>query len=273
MNDENNQGKPPPSDAQRDKGATTIDAHELFGRIALAYRSIKEGRATTSEVLPGVVVPEEAMFIAAIGTAFKGMGLEPIERVMRMRSTLARETDRGCVLVAAAYLDDNLAELLRAFFIADASAADELLENNRPLGTFSSRIQACRALGLLSSTECRDLDLIRRVRNEFAHMSEELSFESPKIKDRCKSFSSFLHREGMRTRDQFTRAAMRLSGTIHFATKNTAHRSEQPPRPSMNISPPEKEQMDKMVDKMLNELFSDDTGGARERQNQGEGES
>ena len=69
--------------------------------------------------------------------------------VFEFRKTLTPETDRGCALMAAAYLDDRLGALLRAVFV-DSDIAGELLEQSKPLGTFSSRIDAVFLLGLLS---------------------------------------------------------------------------------------------------------------------------
>ena len=59
--------------------------------------------------------------------------------VWTFRGTLEAETDRGCALMAAAYLDSQLEELIRASLIADTRATDELLGVSKPLGTFSSR--------------------------------------------------------------------------------------------------------------------------------------
>jgi hypothetical protein len=64
------------------------------------------------------------------------------------RSTLTDETDRGCALMAAAYLDDRLAELLKAYFVDDLPVAKKVLDLERPLGTFSARIDVAYLLGL-----------------------------------------------------------------------------------------------------------------------------
>jgi hypothetical protein len=44
----------------------------------------------------------------------------------------------------------------------------ELLESSKPLGTFSARIDAAHAFGLIGDDDAADIHVVRRVRNEFA---------------------------------------------------------------------------------------------------------
>src|SRR5438105_1519183 len=60
--------------------------------------------------------------------------------VTAFRDSLNAETDRGCALMAAAYLDEELQKLFRATFLDDSGVADQLFSPNGPLGTFSARI-------------------------------------------------------------------------------------------------------------------------------------
>ena len=111
-----------------------------------------------------------------------------------MQAELRNESPRGCVLVAAAVIDRGLETLIRAFLIDDERCADRLLgeaggggSSERPLGSFSSRIKAVEALGLLSADDCADLDLIRRIRNDCAHDPEAFAFAGSS-EDRCREF-------------------------------------------------------------------------------------
>ena len=85
------------------------------------------------------------------------------------RPTLTPETDRGCALMAAAYLDSQLEELLRAVFVDDQKVVSELLQSERALGSFSAKIDMAYSLGLLPADAYRDLHLIRKIRNECAY--------------------------------------------------------------------------------------------------------
>jgi mannitol operon repressor len=80
-----------------------------------------------------------------------------------------KESDRGAVLASAAYIDSLLAKTLKAFLIDNKSAADMVDEYPGALSTFSSRIQACNSMGLISDDEKNECNTIRKVRNSFAH--------------------------------------------------------------------------------------------------------
>ncbi len=105
---------------------------------------------------------------------------------------LNRETDRGLPLVGAALIDDRLEDTLRSFFVEGRSASKILDEANAPLGTFSSRAQACYLLGLIDDFEFAEIALIRKVRNEFAHAKHGTSFKSEKVQGLCSSLKSEL---------------------------------------------------------------------------------
>lgn len=98
---------------------------------------------------------------------------------------LKKESDRGKVLVSCGFLEEQLKEILLAFMRENAQSAELLDGSNAPLGTFSSRIAAAYALGLIRETENHDLTLIKRIRNDFAH-SIETSFETRSVVDRCR---------------------------------------------------------------------------------------
>ena len=94
------------------------------------------------------------------------------------------ESSRGAVLISTGFLEEQLRRVLVAF-MRDVSAAAELVDGaNAPLGTFSARIAACFALGLIDEREHHDLTTVRKIRNEFAHKIHT-SFDDQAIADRC----------------------------------------------------------------------------------------
>ena len=78
---------------------------------------------------------------------------------------LEKESERGKVLISCGFLETQLRDVLLAFMIDSAAASDLLEGANAPLGTFSSRITACFALGLISEQELADLTVLRRIRH------------------------------------------------------------------------------------------------------------
>ena len=105
---------------------------------------------------------------------------------------LNRESDRGLALVGAVLIDEKLAETLKAFFRDGAPSKRLVDEPNSPLGTFSARTDACHALGLIDDFEFAEINLVRKIRNKFAHARHGLSFKDPVIRGLCSSLRSEL---------------------------------------------------------------------------------
>jgi len=120
------------------------------------------------------------------------MRIEDTQDFARFTAELQRETDRGLALVGAALLDEKLAETLRLFFCEGKAAEALLKEGDAPLGTFSARIELCFALGLIDEFEYQEINLLRKVRNEFAHSKHGTTFQSEKIKSLCANLKSHL---------------------------------------------------------------------------------
>jgi DNA-binding MltR family transcriptional regulator len=135
--------------------------------------------------------------------------------VFAFRDSLSAETDRGCALMTASYLDSELERLLKAYLIEDAKLVDKLFEPAGPLGSFSVRIDVAFAMGLLDSNTHRELHLIRRIRNDFGHSYETLSFETVGIRDRCRELKRIPNDPNVKARVSFVRTAMGILAILH----------------------------------------------------------
>ena len=85
---------------------------------------------------------------------------------------LAERTPRMIIIVGASKADILLCDILAAYLLpkrAKASDQDELLEGDRPLGTFSSRIKICYRLAIIDESLYLDLETLRTIRNASAH--------------------------------------------------------------------------------------------------------
>ena len=69
-------------------------------------------------------------------------------------------------------------------------AKELVLGANAPLGTFSARIKMSYALGLLTELEFKEAEVIRRVRNEFAHSVHGLDFGAQKVSALCQNLKA-----------------------------------------------------------------------------------
>jgi mannitol operon repressor len=134
-----------------------------------------------------------------------------------------RETERGAALAAAACLDDLLGRVIFNFLISNDSGHALVNGFNAPFGTLSARIAACHAMGLISETEFRESEIVRKVRNEFAH-KVQMSFENDKVRSLCAAMKLSVPGE-KKPRAQFTSAAvvlvMNLTNRPHYVAQKS----------------------------------------------------
>jgi len=131
---------------------------------------------------------------------------------MEFLADFNKETERGAALAAAAMVDDQLGRTIQAFLVPNKGSEALLGGFNAPLGSFASRIAAAFGLGLLSQQEHRECELIRKVRNEFAHQIK-VSFKTDKVVSLCAQLQFSATDYGdvhVDTRGQFTTAAVAL---------------------------------------------------------------
>lgn len=121
-----------------------------------------------------------------------------------------RESDRAAAIVVAAMLDEALKLLLRKRLREARSRTADLLEGDQaPLHSFSAKIDAAHQLGLISAYMARDLHLVRKIRNEFAHHPLELTFDSDGVKTRVRALDEG---SNYNSRNPATRGAIGLPG-------------------------------------------------------------
>jgi mannitol operon repressor len=94
------------------------------------------------------------------------------------------------VLIACATIHDLLGRLIELFLVGHKAVEELLTGGFAPLGTFSARIKVAVALGLISDEEYRDCEVMRKVRNAFAH-NVKVSFDEQPIKDLCRKLRFF----------------------------------------------------------------------------------
>ena len=92
-------------------------------------------------------------------------------RVERVSGELHKETDRAAIVLGAAWIDEGLTALLRAALLPSGGKKedDDLFGFGGPLGDFSARTKLCHRLGLLSDDFRKAIDIVRKIRNRFAH--------------------------------------------------------------------------------------------------------
>jgi DNA-binding MltR family transcriptional regulator len=135
-----------------------------------------------------------------------------------------KESDRACAVLGAALLDSRLESLYRRRLQGDVS---ELVSFNGPVGTFSARIRLAHGLSWISDDVRHDLDVVRSIRNDFAHFFDHrLSFEDPSIVHQCETLrvpsvlieaNEYAATAGHRT---YSAVAIRAMGAMYRATRH-----------------------------------------------------
>ena len=154
-------------------------------------------------------------------TALKdsGLSIPDLPRdIVELQQTLRGESDRGCALTGVAFLDYALSAMIAAHMVSDDAVAKELFRSSGPLGPFSVRIDLAYLMGLLGADARREMHLLRRIRNEFAHSPAALSFEEQAIANRCRELKFVVFDADLPARRRFIRALLGVLGTIHAQT-------------------------------------------------------
>lgn len=130
----------------------------------------------------------------------------------KFQISLRKESERGSAIVCATLLEESLYGMIKSKSVPSSRKNDELLDGSYArLGTFSAKIDLAYRIGLISLNERSSFHIIRKIRNEFAHSSEEISFESNVIKD----YISELFRLNIEMLNIFGNAAKRIPKTTY----------------------------------------------------------
>lgn len=103
--------------------------------------------------------------------------------------SMEKESDAGAVLLCSGLVEDALYELLIKSTVAlskpDHSA---LFDGIGPLATFSSRINVSYCFGLIGPHTRDNLNIVREIRNAFAHSKTTIGFSTPEVVAVCRLF-------------------------------------------------------------------------------------
>jgi hypothetical protein len=115
----------------------------------------------------------------------KRIQAEAGSEIVGLHAEFDEESDRAAIILAAAMLDEALQALLLAKLVPAAGSSDPLFDvANAPLNSFSNKIDFAHRIGVISSRMCRDLHLVRKIRNDFAHRPAGCSLQDQQIKSR-----------------------------------------------------------------------------------------
>lgn len=147
---------------------------------------------------------------------------ELTKQFREIRRELSKESDRGLALYATAHIDIELEKLLKSKLIGSEQHLKEVLSFNGPLGTFSSKIKLSYSLGLINKVMMDDINTLRKIRNEFAHSDENISFNTQKIKDLCDNLQLNVREEDALRRKKYMNVVAGIAGQLYGAQYNSA---------------------------------------------------
>ncbi len=116
------------------------------------------------------------------------------EEFNKISKLYTEESDRAAAILAASYAEKVLEDWLKKILVDDKKIKN-LFSGYGPLATFSAKVDILFALGLLSKEMKSDFDLIRKIRNHFAHHPSEISFNDHNITQLCSKLSAPLFSE------------------------------------------------------------------------------
>jgi hypothetical protein len=105
------------------------------------------------------------------------------------RALYASTNDRATVVLFGSFVEANLQRLLtKPMRNLNSTDTKAVFEYDGVVGTFSAKITLAYALALIGPTTRFDLDLIRFLRNEFAHSRMSFGFGTSEVKAVCDQF-------------------------------------------------------------------------------------
>lgn len=107
-----------------------------------------------------------------------------------MEKEFLGENDRACGILYATWIDIALQGSVESMFRPGLSKErlKRLFDFEGVIGSFGARINVGYALGIFGEKTLHDLEIIRLIRNEFAHCRRPLAFEVKEVRDVCTHF-------------------------------------------------------------------------------------
>lgn len=112
-------------------------------------------------------------------------GLEPSDLAQYELEAGAERGDRGAAILMATNLENALQFAIVRMLRIRPKRRSELFGFNAPVGTFSYKIVIGHAIGIFDDVTRTNLDIVRAVRNAFAHARRPIRFTDAAISALC----------------------------------------------------------------------------------------
>lgn len=120
------------------------------------------------------------------------MGERIGEHIADLIVALAEESERVAVIMGVAQIDLALERALKCLLHPNPGGQDSLFDPDRPLSTLSAKISLAYRMGLIDSEIEHCLQMLRRIRNDFAHSPNTERLSQSKHKNRLGEITRML---------------------------------------------------------------------------------
>jgi DNA-binding MltR family transcriptional regulator len=135
-------------------------------------------------------MPSNRDVIAKLAREGRISTIRPLQGLLPLIDELSTKSQAGTVLVSAGILDDYLEKLLLGKMRKMSNTKVKRIFNGR-LESLSAKIDIAYAFELIDDELYDDLNVIRDIRNEFAHPVAETNFQSSNIVELIKKFKGW----------------------------------------------------------------------------------
>lgn len=102
----------------------------------------------------------------------------PLGCFVAFNASLSEESDRGRVILTASWIDRLIkVKLMNEFSKGNADARRSLFSSNGPFATFSAKLNAAFCAGWIDNDVYHDIQVIKKLRNGFAHGVGKVSLD------------------------------------------------------------------------------------------------
>jgi DNA-binding MltR family transcriptional regulator len=104
------------------------------------------------------------------------------EEIDALLSEIDTHNHRASAVLGGAFVEDALESAIqKRFIVLGKTKTDKLFDYPGPLSSFDAKIRVGYAIGLYGQIIHNDLDVIRHIRNAFAHAKKPISFDTQEV--------------------------------------------------------------------------------------------
>jgi DNA-binding MltR family transcriptional regulator len=107
------------------------------------------------------------------------------EDTQKVFDVLNPGSDLACVLIGTSYLSELLGGAIRTVLRKCETTENILDPGKGVLGSFKARVDLSYCLKIIEKGEVQDLDIIGKIRNQFAHRHLSFDFTDTEIEEEC----------------------------------------------------------------------------------------